>query len=216
MTIIDQQSLATATRIVAIATATAPLPLQDGPPEQAVTFLAGIGFLSAERTRTGWEFDLQVGLATADLGEAPLLRWATRALPEAGHVVGWQLADTSVAAMLAAAGTAEPEVATAFLGRLSRLTSGGSSDLAVDHGGAGAASFAEHASALDLPITPLTPGELFEAWHNGATAPVREMLKGELLALMHLALLANGPVHAAARIAFGRWLADRRAGSAAC
>ncbi|WP_156678167.1 hypothetical protein [Sphingomonas profundi] len=209
MTTVTHQPLSEATRIVALTTAQGHLPMANASAEETA-FLAGIGMLVAELDGDDWTFGLHIALSSLDQDRSVLVLEAAQVMRAPGHVVGWQLAQTSIPALLTTAGEVAPQLAHAMLDDLAKLLACGSTDLAVDHGGAGAPEFGAYAEALGLPVRKLGREALFEAWQTGEMAPVGTMIASELLAIMHLALLAAGPAKASARRDLGRWLAWQR------
>lgn len=104
--------------------------------------IVGVAMLIAEReTDTDhWAFQLKWNIIPAGSSEEVLLLWLTNALPEKGTLIGWQLGDDIIDALLDAASDNDPEMARRFPDRPMKLAIGASVDLAVAHGGANAPS----------------------------------------------------------------------------
>ncbi len=198
----------TTNTIAALATASVSLPIERPSPDAHQ--LAGIGLLVARRDEDGWMFGMSAKASTCEAGEKPLLVWALKTLPEEGMIVGWHLAEDVVPALLSAAKDAEPELSHDFLQRVHALLSTPSEDLALDRGGAAAPPLHDHLHAIGLVTESIAPDLVKSAWVNRRTAPLLERLRSDAVSLMHLWLMTQ-PDTAEARVAMGRWLAERRA-----
>jgi hypothetical protein len=198
--------------IVALATASYPIPSADDLGSPAARRLAGVGLLIARCDEHRWAFDLSAEGCACESAQKPLLEWALKAFPGEGRLVGWRLAEDVVPALLSAAKDAEPELARAFLQRLHGLLTALSDDLALDRGGAAAPPLHDHLRARGLITESIEPGPVEPPWANRRAAALLDQLRSDAVALMHLWLMTQ-PDAGDARVAMGRWLAERRAAS---
>jgi hypothetical protein len=192
---------------LAVLTASTP-PSQGSIP--AMRYLAAIAMLVAERDEAGgWRLDLQHRAIGAGTSEDVLLRWATEALPEQGIVIGWQLADGVVAPLLGAAREGDPELATAFLARLTALVTAPSVDLALAHGGAAAPPLASILSSRGIAASLATLAEIESAWAFGHIRWLCRQAESEAIAAWRLWLAEANGIAKVPAAAFERWLGQR-------
>lgn len=109
------------------------------------------------------DFSLKRHAIPAGGGADALLLWAMTAMPAAGVVLGWQLADRIVAPLLDAGTVGDPEIGLAFLDRLTKLVTAPSVDLAVPHGGAGALPLAEVVTLHKISAPAFDPAAVASA-----------------------------------------------------
>lgn len=176
----------------------------------ARTRLVDLGMLIAERDENGvWSFTVHADVVEAGEPESRLLEWAADRMPHPAVVIGWKLADRVVPVLLDAARHAEPVVAHYYTARLSRLLTGLSIDLAINHGGAGAPTFSVVAERIRLEVMPMDDDALFTCWAFGTLDPVRDHLAAEAVALWRYWLREAGDDAAGADAATTAWLAAR-------
>lgn len=192
-------------RYVTLSIATIDTPASNSLP--AFTHLIGLSMLIVERDQDGrWSFSLEV--ATADGSEAQLLEWVADHLPYPATVIGWQVGERLVPALLDAAEHAEAPLAHHFTSRCARTFTSPCIDLAVDHGGVAAPPLAEVAAAAGIAIVTLDDEQRFNAWVFSMLEPVRQQLEQEAIALWRL-WLERQCRHHDAIVATADWLAAR-------
>lgn len=197
----------TPARFVALSVATLTSPAATSGSLPAMSHLAGIGMLVAERDEDHqWRFDLTSHAIGAGDGEDALLAWAGAALPAGGLMLGWQLADAVLPPLLDAAGQGDAEIGRAFLERFARLVTGLSIDLAVPHGGAGAPPLGTVVAKHGIAAGRMTAAAIESVWSFGETTGVREHVEADALALWQLWLLESNGRAAVAGTAFAAWL----------
>lgn len=176
----------------------------------AMSHLAAIAVLIAERDRDGeWSFALKRHAVAAGDGEDALMLWALNVLPTSGIVLGWQLADRIVAPLLDAGTTGDPELGRAFLDRLNRLVTAPSVDLAVPHGGAGAPSLTELAARHGIDAPLVDPAAIESAWGFGNVDWLHEQVTAEAVAVWRLWLAESNGTATDASAAFDAWRSGR-------
>lgn len=194
-------------RFVSLAVATVHAPASTTGTLPATSHLAAIGMLVAERRcEQDWRFSLHTHAVGAGDGEDRLLAWATGVLPDSGIVIGWKLAEAVLPPLLDAGATGDPEISRAFLDQLLKLVTAPSVDLALPHGGAGAAPLQTVAGRHGIALGAMTEGEIESAWAFGN----RRLLAGHVedctVATWRLWLAEANGVAAAASQAFESWL----------
>ena len=177
------------------------------PTQPALTHLIGVAMLVAERARDGrWSFHPHA--ATSDDGEAPLLEWVVDHLPHPATIIGWQIGDRLLPALLDAVAHAEAPLAHRFASACARSFTSPCIDLALDHGGAAAPLFSDVATEAGFPVTALDDERRFNAWVFSSLEGVRQQLEREALVLWQL-WLARECRHFDAISATAEWLAAR-------
>lgn len=175
----------------------------------ALTHLVGLAMLIAERDEQGaWTFTVHRNAAEAGTSEAQLLEWTADRLPPRATLIGWQLADRLLPPLLDAAAHAPPMIALHFTSRFARLATGVSIDLAIDHGGAGAPSFATVAATSGFAVTEFDEETLFTSWAFGSLDNVSAALADEAVALWRFWLSSTGEAATGAAGATATWLAN--------
>lgn len=194
-------------RFVTLSLTTVATPVSIGSGVPAQHHLAALAMLILEQTDAGWAVRLRSAAVGAGDGEARLLAWATDQLPDSGIAIGWRLAD-NIVRLLDAARETDPQVASPFIDRFTRLVTAPSVDLALGFGGAAAPPLVEVAAANGIPLVTMTPAEVETAWAFGDTASLRRDASAQAVAALRL-WLAGAPSHAfPAKEAFTAWLAD--------
>jgi hypothetical protein len=173
---------------ISIATVTEPTPRDGGEP---VSHLVGVGLLHVTHTVADqFTYRLSARCIPAGVGEAVLIDWLTDNLPSGASVVGWQLADDIVPALLGAADEAPPDAARAFVDALALSVSRGAVDLADHHGGAVAPSFDQVCREFSIASAPIAPETLLAAWGIGRMGAIAEALGVNAAAAWRLAVAA--------------------------
>lgn len=194
-------------RFVSLAITTVETPAATSGTTPPMTHVAAIGMLIAERdAEARWQFSLRRHAIVAEESEALPLAWAARAMPATGIVIGWQLADAIVMPLLEAGRDTEPNIARAFLDRLTTLVTTPSVDLAAMHGGASARAFADVAARHDIIIAPLSAAEIGSAWAFGNVDALRADVAQRAIATWRLWLAESNGTGAAALTAFETWV----------
>jgi len=172
-----------------------------------LSHLAAIAVLIAQRDREGaWRFAIRRHAISAGESEDLLLAWATRAIPEEGILIGWQLAETVMPPLLEAVADGDPAIGHAFIERLVSLLSAPSVDLAVPHGGAGAPSLDVVAATMGFSMQSLSADEVESAWACGDRERLNGHVESQVIAAWRLWLAgANGAAEPAST-AFDQWL----------
>ncbi|MEO9131318.1 MAG: hypothetical protein ABI240_08930 [Sphingomonas sp.] len=202
----------TNTRFVALSLATVLTPASNKGTLPAMSHIAGMAMLIAERNDDcNWRFTLESYAIAAGMGEDSLLVWAIGAMPDHGTVLGWKLADGILPPLLDAAADGDPEIGRAFLDRLMKLVTGLSVDLAIPHGGAGAAEFDTVAAARGIMAETMAKAGVESAWATGDTNRLRHHVEAEAIAIWQLWLLEGNGRAAPASEAFDGWLKGRTA-----
>lgn len=174
----------------------------------ALTHLAGLALFIAQRDEQNrWTFAVHSDVAEAGHCEPQLLEWLADRLPPRATLIGWQIADRVLPPLLDAATHAPATIALHFTGRLARLATGISIDLAVDYGGAGAPSFHDVVAARGIDVTELDEETLFTSWAFGTLDGVSAALAKEAIALWRFWLASTGDAAAGAASATAQWLA---------
>lgn len=194
-------------RFVSIAIAAVDIPDAGDSKLLAPTHLTAIGLLIAERDGDAWQFTLKHQAIAAGSSEKLLLAWATRALPDSGTLIGWQLADDIVQPLIAAGSEGDPEIARRFFDRLMQLVTAPTIDLALHHGGAGAPPLALIAGEHGIETPRTTLAEIESAWAFGERELLRGHVAAQVIATWRLWLAESNGIAAAASAAFERWLA---------
>lgn len=170
-------------------------------------FLAAISILVTHRDENDrWHFRIERNAIGSGQREDILLTWADAVLPEAGIVLGWQLADEIISPLLSATKDADPEVAQAFLNKLTKLLTAASVDLALEHGGEGAPSFSEVLKPHRIPLPALPRDQIETAWTLGQTTRLKAHVEAQAVASWRLWLAEAGPAADDIRAAFNAWL----------
>ena len=196
---------------VTLAVATVDIQANEHGSHSAISHLAAIALLIADRDAAGaWTFTLTCHAVAAGHGEDALLLWGLNALPTDGVALGWQLADGIVAPLLDAATVGDPDIGRAFLDRLSRLVTAPSVDLAAHHGGAGAPALAEVAAHHGIRAASADQAEIESAWAIGNVAWLREQVGAEAITAWQLWLAESNGTAREVSAAFDAWLAVHR------
>lgn len=200
---------------ISIATVTEPTPRVSGDP---VRHLVGVGLLHVTRIIADqFTCRLSARCIPAGVGEAALVDWLTDHLPSDASVVGWQLADDIVPALLGAADEAPPDVARAFIDALALAVSGGAIDLADDRGGIAAPPFDRVCRDVDIVTAPIAPDALLAAWGINRMAEIAEALGVNAVAAWRLAMATTPERAPSERFTAGllrEWRRTARAGLA--
>lgn len=195
---------------ITLAVATVDTPPSTGGTVPPMSHLAAIAMLIAERgADDGWRFELKRHAIEAGDGEDLLLAWATHALPRHGVLLGWQLAERIMPVLIDASSTGDPGIARTFLDRLLKLVTLPSIELAVPHGGAGAAPFDDVAARCGIHICPLSADARESAWAFGDTGRLQRHVEAEAVALWQLCLADSAEMQTPTRAATAAWLETR-------
>lgn len=171
--------------------------------------VVGIAMLIAERNADDtWCFELKWNVTPPGTKEEPLLLWLTRALPDSGILIGWQLGDQIVDPLLDAALDSDPDIARAFLDRLTKLATGASVDLAIAHGGENASSLREVAVQHGIDLTPLSKVQIESAWACSDLDALRDDVRARMVAAWQLWLAQSNGAADAVNRSFGAWFAE--------
>ena len=147
------------------------------------THLAGAGLLIATRRASGWRFKSQAATIAAGDREQDLLQWLADRLPLADTLIGWQIDNHVVPALLEAAETADAAVAHHLTGRLARALRGRVVDVALEHGGSAAPPLDQVAADMAIAV-PVIPDEaLVSAWAFDRLDAVRSDLAAQAIGL---------------------------------
>lgn len=180
------------------ATVTIP-PAADGdiPP---ATHLVGAGLFIATRDGSRWRFSSEAATIAAGEKEQNLLLWLADRLPMADTLIGWQIDQHLVPALIDAAAHAEPTVAHHFMVRLARVLRNNAVDLSI-----GRSLAADHAT-----IAPsIMPDVLLANWGTGRLDAVRSDLAAEALGTWLQFLRQAPPGGAQAEEATRDWMHRR-------
>lgn len=193
---------------IAIATVTEPAQRNGDDP---VRHLVGVALLHViERTSADISCKLSVRVIPAGVGEAALVDWLTEHLPSDAKVIGWQLADDIVPALLGAADEASPDDARAFVDALALAVGRGTLDLGDDYGGVAAPPFQQVCAAANIITAPINPEELLAAWGTGRMERIAEALGVNAIAAWRLSKLGENEAVRRDRFAAGLLSAWRR------
>lgn len=174
---------------ISIATVTEPAPRDGSDP---VRHLVGIGLCHVTKIAEDQvTCRLSARCLPTGVGEAALVDWLTDHLPDDASVVGWQLADDIVPALLGAADEAPPDGARAFVDALAVAVGRGTVDLADDYGGSAAPPFDQVCQDAGILATPIDPDALLAAWGIGFMAEIGEALGVNAVAAWRLAMAAT-------------------------
>ncbi|MFK4792372.1 hypothetical protein [Sphingobium sp. ZW T5_29] len=145
----------------------------DSPPG---THLVGAGLLIAKRYGSRWRFSSEAATVSAGEKEQNLLIWMADRLPMADTMIGWQIDQHLVPALIDAAAHADPAIAHHFTLRLARALRNNVVDLSID-GRVATARMAEDAATAPS----MAPDALLAAWGIGRLDAVRADLATEAL-----------------------------------
>ncbi|CAM3288969.1 hypothetical protein SPAN111604_14855 [Sphingomonas antarctica] len=200
----------TKTCFVTLAVTTIDVPAARDSAHPAAKIVAAIAMLVAKRDDAGdWSFTLERRAIGAGTGEDALMAWATPLMPEAGTVIGWQLADRVVAPLIDAATIGDAEIGRDFLDRLMVLVTSPSIDLAIGHGGAGAPDLAIVCADRHIALYSQSAGHIASAWSFGELRPLTNQVSCEAIAVWQLWLAESNGHASAASDAFADWLASQ-------
>lgn len=166
--------------------------------------LLGYSLLTAQQCGNGWVFNQCTEVAQAE-NETSLLEQLGDQLPHPARLIGWQLADRTLAPLAAVVRHAAPIVAYHVMARLERLLTSPTIDLSIDAGDAAVPDLETMARAQRLPLRMMDDRELFDAWSFSRFDPVRTSLADEARLLWQLWLNQGGTEMAAARAATQGW-----------
>lgn len=174
----------------------------------ALTHLIGVGMLVAKRGQDGrWSFVLDA--ATAEASEADVIGWLSDRLPmPPATVIGWQIGDRLLPALLDAVAHAEAPLAHRFASACARTFTSPCIDPALDHGGVAAPPLDQVAREAGFPIDTLDEAKRFNAWAFSSLDGVRRQLEQEAIALWRI-WLEQGCNHVDAIAATEAWLSGR-------
>lgn len=141
------------------------------------THLVGAGLLIATRDGTRWRFSSEAATISAGEKEQNLLLWLADRLPMADTLIGWQIDQHLVPALIDAAAHADAAIAHHFTLRLARALRNTVVDMSVDPGAAVAPR-----AATEVTVPPsMAPGALLAAWGIGRLDAVRADLATEAI-----------------------------------
>lgn len=157
---------------VSLAVATVTIPPAVNGEASLGTHLVGAGLLIATRHGNRWHFSAESGTIAAGEKEQSLLLWLADRLPLADTLIGWQIDQHVVPALIDAAAHAEPTIAHHFMVRLARVLRGNVVDLSIDRS----------ARAEDVATaSSMTPDTLLGNWGTGRLNAVRADLATEAI-----------------------------------
>lgn len=161
---------------VSVAAATIIVPQAAGSNAPEV-YLIGAGLLIATYDGTRWRFSAESAALKAGEKEQNLLLWLSDRLPMANTVIGWNIDNRIVPALINAAAHADPTIAQHFMLRLSRALRNNVVDLAIDRSAA-----VEPGIADEVRTAPsMAPDVLLECWGKGQLDTLRADLRAEAL-----------------------------------
>jgi hypothetical protein len=194
-------------RFISFAVAAVDIPDQGDRALIGSSNLVALAMLIAERDADHrWRFALEHRAIAAGENENLLLSWASQAMPESGIVLGWQLRDQIVQPLLEVSSDSDPEMARGFLGKLRKLLTAPSIDLAVHHGGVGAKPFADVVGTHGVATSPMNTGDIESAWAFGERQRLRDHVATQAIATWRLWLAELNGGGEAAKAAFAAWL----------
>ncbi|MBN8831336.1 MAG: hypothetical protein J0G94_12115 [Sphingomonadales bacterium] len=163
--------------------------------------LVGASLLIATRLGTRWRFSSEAATVAAGEKEQNLLLWLADRLPMADTLIGWQIDQHLVPALIDGAAHADPAIAHHFMVRLARVLRNNVVDLSIDRSGV----------ADDVATAPsMMPDRLLAAWGTGRLDAVRDDLTaGALGTWLHFLRQAQH-VGADAESATRDWMHRRR------
>lgn len=175
--------------------------------EPAIHRLGGIGLFVAEHDASGrWRFTHHTSAIAAGSTIDALLEHVADRLPPKATLIGWNVDSALVPMLLAETSHVSPVVAHHFTARLYRLLTGGAVDMALCHGGMGAAPIAK--VACQTAIEPSLPdaGEIADARVRDDLSQVRATLSDEALVLWRMFIRSAGKADIDADAATEAWL----------
>lgn len=144
---------------------------------KAGTHLVGAGLLIATRYGDRWRFSSEAGTVAAGEREQNLLLWLSDRLPMADTLIGWQIDQHLVPALIDAAAHADAEIAHHFLARLTRTLRHNVVDLSIKPCRSTGTQGCE-----EVAMPPgMTPDVLLGNWGTGRLEAVRHDLMQEAL-----------------------------------
>lgn len=136
------------------------------------THLAGAGLMIATRHGSRWRFSSEAATIAAGEKEQNLLLWLADRLPMADTLIGWQIDQHVVPALIDAAAHAEPTIAHHFMVRLARALRNNVVDLSINRS----------AAADEVATAPsMMPDALLACWGTGRLDAVRSDLAAEAI-----------------------------------
>lgn len=200
-------------RLLALLPLPIEVPQHPDPATRSESFLAGVGLLDVRQEGGAFFFDLHVRSQGAATSEQQLIEWLTPNLPDVAVMLGYKLAEEALPALTEGAGSSEPQLALAFLNRMSRLITTGHIDVADGLGGGSAPRLDEACRASGLPTEDMSYDRLFSAWSIGRLACLDEILATNVVSLWRLwinSTLADDPLELArAEADLSCWLSRR-------
>lgn len=141
------------------------------------THLVGVGLLIATRHGDRWRFSREAGTVAAGEKEQNLLLWLSDRLPMADTLIGWQIDQHLVPALIDAAAHADADIAHHFLIRLTRALRNTIVDLSIHP----CHSARPQGAGVAATAPGMTPDALLGAWGIGRLDAVRHALMQEAL-----------------------------------
>lgn len=196
--------------MVSLTAITVPVPPSGDGLHAGETCLVGIGLFIASVQDRRWTFTRHASVVPAGEPEHSLLEGAADRLPADGMLIGWNVDNVLVPALLGAAATAPPVIAHHFTARLHRLLRGGVVDMALVPRKVSRATLA--ATAADMAIyAPAWDAEVvFTAWATGMIDQVRQDLADEVLAVWRTFVRSSRLSDVDAEAATDAWVTERR------
>jgi hypothetical protein len=170
------------------------------------THLVGAGLLIATRHDTRWRFSSEAATIAAGEKEQNLLLWLADHLPIADTLIGWQIDQRLIPALLDAAAHADAAIAHHLTLRLARALRSNVVDLSIGHSVTTAQGKAKKAATAPS----MTPEALLAAWGIGQLDAVRADLAAEALGSWLLFLRQGRRLGAEAEAATRAWMHRRR------
>ena len=187
----------------AMTAVTIPVPASKARISLSDRYLVGIGLFSARCERGRWRFTRYAHAIPAGRPGATLFRRTVDRLPCEGVLIGWNVDQGLMPALLNAAAVAAPDFAVGFLGRLHELVRGGVVDLALGHGQLPLATI-----ATDQAIySPAWDNEAnIDDWAAGRVDRLRRDLADEALAIWRVFIRSAGFTGVDAEVATDEWV----------
>lgn len=191
----------------AMTAVTIPVPASTSSIRPPSRHLIGIGLFVAQCEKSRWRFRRHAHAIPAGETEGTLLHGAANRLPVDSTLIGWNVDQTLMPALLNAAATAQPIVAWGFLEPLHRLVRGGVVDLALGHGSVSLTPFATD-QAIYAPTWDTEAN--IDDWAAGRVDRLRIDLADEALAIWRMLIRWAGFTGVDAEAATDAWAARRR------
>lgn len=188
----------------AMTAVTIPVPASINRHRGARRHLVGIGLFNARCDRGKWRFSRYAYATPAGHPGGALLHDTVSRLPVDSTLIGWNIDRTLMPALLKAAATAPPIVASSFLVSLHRLVRGGVVDLALGNGSVPLATFAAD-QAIYAPTWNTDVN--IDDWAAGWVDRLRHDLADEALAIWRVFVRSAGLPGIDAEAATDAWVA---------